>query len=542
MKEDKISTETDRGRRFSGVAVLTASMIAVKLIGAAFKIPMLKYVGIEGMGYFNAAYHFYSLLITISSAGLPVALSILISRSLSRNDFGAARSEFVTAVRVFCSLGGLFSVLMFLFSERIAYSLGIPNTRYCLCAVSPAVLFATFSGAVRGYFQGHSVMTPTAVSQIIESLGKLVFGLGFAVCATHLEKPPYEVAAAAIFGTALGMLFSSVYLYIEKYRYDKRLFRTRERPICRAAPHSYRILIKTAFPVTLSAAVLSLTSLLDTLVIPSSLVRSGIDQMTSLNLYSTYTSLALPLFALPAAFVTPITLVLAPRAAAEDEIGGCEENVRMFSSSLRLSAFITLPCALGMAVFSQPILDVVFSEESSAVRIGARLLTVLSVSVFFSGLLTVSNSMLQSCKKQKLPVISLALGAAVKLISGMILVSMPSINIYGAPISTFLCTLTAVTLNFVYLESALKIKVSSLSVFLRPMLSASISVLFAIPVYRCTASAVGITISLLITVPITAVLYLALSLRWGALLREDIYMFPKGEKIFRLLQRIKLVK
>ena len=208
----KAEKKKEKSAFFSGFAVLTLSMLLVKAIGALFKIPMIKYVGIEGMGYFNAAYHFYSLLMTVSTAGLPVALSILISGDLSARNICGVKNDYRCAVRMFCTIGAVFSLLMLIFSERIAVFLGIPNTKYCLAAVSPAVLFVTVSGAVRGYFQGYGIMTPTAISQVVESLGKLLLGLGLAFFAIRKNKPPYIVAAYAIFGLTLGLLISAIYL------------------------------------------------------------------------------------------------------------------------------------------------------------------------------------------------------------------------------------------------------------------------------------------------------------------------------------------
>jgi len=539
---DGLARTKKRESFFSGVAVLTVSALLVKAIGALFKIPMLKYIGIEGMGYFNAAYHFYSLLMTVSTAGLPVALSILISRSLAHRDVSAVRRHYRCAFTLFCSLGALFSLLMLVFAERIAILLGIPNTKYCLYAVSPAVFFVTVSGAVRGYFQGYGIMNPTALSQVIEALGKLILGLGFAIYAKSKGYPPYVIAAYAIFGLTLGLLLSALYLLLAKRIHVRKNNDFTNESTRTDIKGTYSAIIKTALPVTLSSAVLSLTTLLDTLVIPTALMRSGMDEYTSLSLYSTYTNLALPLFAFPTAFITPISLVLVPAAATAEGKRDYEHRNSVFDSSLRLCAVMILPCAFGIGVLSQPILSLIFSGESAATAIGARLLSVLSVSIFFSGLMTVSNAMLQSCSKQKYPVLSLAIGAAVKLVSEAILVSLPAVNIYGAPISTFLCSLSVIAVNFHFLSRLNQSDLSPMKLFMRPLLCAALSGLVALVAYSLLSRALTPVPSLFLSVAITAVAYALMSLKAGAVPKEDIRFLPGGERIYKAFEALKLIR
>jgi len=527
---------------FSGVAVLTVSTLIVKAIGALFKIPMIKYIGIDGMGYFNAAYHFYSLLMTISTAGLPVALSILISRDLAQNNLRSVKKDYGCAIVLFCSFGALFSLLMLVLSERIACMLGIPDTKYCLAAVSPAVFFVTVSGAVRGYFQGHGIMTPTAVSQVTESVGKLFCGLGLALYALKKGKPPHIVAAYAIFGLTLGLLLSALYLLLAKKRHDKKNKSAVSFEAYAGVRETLATLIKTALPVTLSSSVLSLTALLDTLVIPNALMRSGIDSHTALNLYSTYTNLALPLFAFPTAFITPVSLVLVPASSAATGIGDKSRRDEVLASSFRLCACMMLPCAFGMGVLARPILEFVFSGESAAISVGADLLSVLSVSVFLSGLITVSNAMLQSCGRQMKPIISLALGAAVKLLCELAFVSLPTVNIYGAPISTFFCSFTVVAVNLYFLAKETDGSFSPTRLFLRPVISSALAGGFALFCYRFLPDACPDAVRLLTSVALTALFYIIISLRTGAVLREDVLIMPKGEKIYSLLKVIKLIK
>lgn len=526
-------------RMLSGVAVLSASTVIVKIVGALFKIPMIKYVGIEGMGYFNAAYHFYVMLMTISTSGLPVALSILISRKAAIKDNVGAARIYRAACVVFCTLGGVFSLLMLMLSGRIAILLGIKNAKYCLMAVSPAVLFVSISGAVRGYFQGFGIMTHTAISQVIESVGKLIFGLCFAFVGIKQEREAYIVAAYAIFGLTLGIILSALYLLAAKFIYAKKhkiAFECEKLNI-----EDISSLIATALPITLASAILSLISLLDTMLIPNMLIRSGVDEHTALTLYSTYTNLALPIFALPSAFISSVALVIVPAAssASVDENDGRKKLSEVTELSMKLCGMMTLPCAFGIAVLAYPMLALVFSSETLMISIASRLLVLLSPSVFFSGMLTVTNSMLQSCSRQKVPITSLAIGGTLKLICEVLFVSESKIGIYGAPISTLVCSLTVVTINICSIAKLGGYSISPIRQFVPTMIASALCGMGAEVSYLVLSGHTKSFVSLFCSVMTGGMIYIASLILFGVLKTEEIKLFPLGNKIYKRLEAFK---
>lgn len=541
-KTIKGSHSVDKGGKqfFSGVTVLLVSNLIVKLIGVLFKIPMLNAIGIEGMGYFNAAYHFYGLLIAISNAGLPVALSILVSRDREDGREAHVRKDYRCAVLLFGACGAVFSVFMYLFSGSIADLMKIEQAESSLRAVAPAVFLVTLSGAVRGYFQGHGLMTPTAISNVIEALGKLLLGLGFAVMAMAAGKAPPTVAAYAIFGLTLGIAASTLYLLLHKLVFDK------EKNFCRSdnkPPKSTSVfssLIKTALPITLGAAVLSLVTLLDTLLIPSSLLRLGMSSDTALDLYSTYTNLAVPLFSFPSSLIMPISLAIVPAVISATKTADKKREKHVLDSALRLCAIMSLPCAFGLSVLSAPILRLLFSKESAAVTVAAPLLSVLSASILFSGLMTVTNAILQAYGEERRPIISLAVGAVVKIFSEMLLVS--NIGIIGAPISTFLCSLAVIVMNLSALSRLIDYRACILKLFAPALFCAVLSGAVALVSYYLIVRVAPSTVSVILSVIITALFYLIFSLKSGALPKDDILLFPLGDKLYGLFAKLKLIK
>ncbi len=541
MEKEKNASRNGGKKFFSGVVILTGATLIVKGIGVFFKVPMMNLIGVEGMGYFNAAYHFFGLLMVISTAGLPLALSILVSRDAAEGKLRSVSRNFTSAITFFGCLGAVLTFLLYFFADELAAFAGLPKTALALRLVSPAVFLCTVSGSVRGYFQGFEIMYPTAISEIIEALGKLFLGLGFAFYAIRNGRPPHEVAAFAILGLSVGVFLSSLYLVLTKIVHDskKENFKRKDEP--KSGRKILGELLGIALPITLSSAVLSLTSLLDTLIIPNMLTSSGTDSDYALKLYSSYTNLALPMFNFPTSLMNPLALALVPAIVAAAERKERETEERVVNSSLRLAGIIALPCSFGMAVMAEPVLYTLFGKGQEAVPIASPLLSVLSASIFFSGLMTVTNSMLQSYKKEHLPIISLAVGAAVKVVFEIILVGIPGVGIMGAPISTFLCSTAVSATNFFFLGRTVTVRLKPIKIFLPGLLCAALAGFFAAVVYRFFGEWFGTVIGTFSTVFLTALFYLVLVLRSGTLPKDEILLFPFGEKFCRIFGKLKLM-
>ncbi len=531
-----------KGRFLSGVMILSLSTVIVKAIGVFFKIPLLNLIGIEGMGYFNAAYHFFGLLMTLSSAGLPLALSISVSSDLSCGDITRVEEDFRIARLSFGTLSALLSILLFAFSGNISRLLGIPKAKDAIILVSPAVLLSTFTGSVRGYFQGHQMMSPTAISEIIEATGKLCFGLGLATIALKLGKPPEEVAAYAIFGITLGVFASALFLSIYRMLFLRKNGFKRKSANGRDKSRIFSEILTASLPITLGSALLSLTSLLDTLIIPHSLMDSGLSPENALIHYSTYTNLAVPMYSLPISLLLPLSSALVPAVVKQsmrlDRAG--EESI--IKGALRLTGLIALPSAFGLASLSLPILKTVYGEGQNATELAAPLLTLLSASVFFSGLMTVTNGMLHAYGERGKTILSLAIGASAKIISERLLVSVPKIGIYGAPVSTFLCLGSVVLLNFAFLSETLGYRIRPLGLFLPSLFCSFLAGGCALISYTALLRFMPLRLATLLSIALTAVLYIVFVLKSGALPTEELLRFRRGERLCGLLKKIGFVK
>jgi len=535
---------------FSGVLILTVANLIVKVIGLLYKIPLTNMLGDEGMGYFNTAYQIYSWLYMFSTAGLPVAMSMMISKCNAEGRQAEKKRLLTLTLCVFLTLGLLGSIIMSLFCRQLAGFIAADLSFLCILAISPALFFVCISSTLRGYFQGHSDMLPTAVSEILESLGKAVLGLLLGGYALKQGLPIYQVAAYSIIGVSAGVAAGAAFLSVAKLlgrRDRKNIDRIADisTNIAKSRIELLKELLSIAIPVMISASLLSASSMLDTLIIIRRLISIGIAESAAIALYGNYTAYCVTLFNLPPVLIYPIVNSLIPIVSSARATGDTERAKRVMNTALRLSAIIALPCAFGLATLSEPILKLIFKSDASA-EMAAPLLTLLAPSVFLIGVMAVSNGILQSCGMQKYTLISMPAGAAVKAITAYILpavtVGGSQLKMYSAPISTFLFYLTVTAFNFFFIVKYTELRISVVKVYLRPLISAILCAVSAAGSYLLLNAVIGEKLSTLLAITIAAIVYALTLLLIGAISREELEMLPFGKKLTPMLSAIKLLR
>lgn len=529
----------------SGVLLLTISTVLVKIIGLVYKIPMLAYLGSEGMGYFNSAYEIYALFCVISTAGLPVALSVLVSGAVARGNGERVGRIYRASLAVFLIIGTLGSLIMVIFARQFCRMIQSERAYLSIVSIAPTVFFVCLSSAIRGYFQGYQRMLPTAVSQILESVGKLAFGLALAHYALMRGYDTAMVASFAGWGLTLGTAVSALYLVVEKLRFH---------PACEAATESktnefsekyreiWRSLARLAIPMTLGASLVSLTKLVDMTMILRRLQSIGYDEIAANEAYGAYTTLALSVFGLLPSLVNAVALPLVPILSAAIASGDREKQAEMIQSSYRLTATFAIPAALGVAAYARPILLLLFGHEPEAVAIAAPLLSCLGVSVFLSCMITASNSVLHAYQVVNRPILAMLIGAVVKIVSAYFLIGNASVGLMGAPISTFLCDATVVALNL-YFAASLCHSPSLRKIFARPLWCAVFSIGGSYTLYLILLHRVGeasiLTVGCLF---LTVAFYLVFSCAFGVIDGESLRTLPMGDKLFSVLQKLRLIR
>ena len=583
---------------FGGAAILAMGILVVKVIGLFYKIPLVNIIGSEGSADFNNAYNIYSVLLTISTAGLPVAVSKMVSEANALGRQNQVHKVFRLSLAAFLTLGVVSFLIMYFGSEQLAGMMHDSLAAAGIRALAPAVICVGCLSAFRGYAQGHGNMTPTAVSQILEALCKLVIGLGLAYWLVRAGQPSHVAAAGAITGVTVGTILALAYMILNFVS-----TRMREEKDTQDAPDSARrilsTLMKIAIPITISSSMVGIVTVIDSALVQGQIqkvlisdpdswalyqqvvdfapleaardawqqaVSSGaaaeaVSQLygavelaaenISRSLYGNYSG-ALTIYNLPLSLMADITAsVIAAVSAAlarRDRRGAA----RITGSALRITALLAFPMGVGLFVLGTPIIRLIFPELDASVA--GPLLSTLGIASIFVCLMLVCNSVLQAHGFINLPVVIMALGGVVKIVTNYNLVAVPTIGISGAPVGNVLCFGLCMVLDLVVIARVIHGRPDYLPLLAKPAAAAGVMGLGAWAVYGLlskllsyeevtqagetiqtlgkTGNGIAVMGAILIAVIIYAVLVVALR----AISREDLSLMPKGDKIAKILR------
>ena len=527
---------SEKKKLFGGVLVLLPATCFTKIVGLFYKIPLIAIVGVAGMAYFLAAYHIYSLLFVLSATGLPTALSLAVARAVAKGQGGAVRRIFGVAMALFLLLGTVGTVLLLLGAPALAARLSMADAAASIIAIAPALLLSAFVGGAKGYFQGFHRMLPTAVSEVLEAAGKLFFGLAFALFAKGQGLPTPMVAAYAIFGITVGLAVAALFLLVllvvdaVKHRGEKR---TDPLPLRREV---LRDLVRVALPVTVSASVMSVVALIDTALISGRLQAAGFAPVVANAMYSSYGNLAVPLYNLIPSLLTPVTLSLMPLLGAAMSKGEHAGGRAALGAALRITLLCAIPAALGLGVFAEPVLTLIYRGQGEAVRLAAPLLSLLALAVVPAALVTLLGAALQATGHTATPALAMSAGALIKLGLELLLLPVPAVHIYAAPISTLACNVTVLLIEGIALSRALPFRFFTGRDLLRPLAAAVISVSAGAMLYfGLRSNAVFGDFAMIPVLLLTVVLFLVLAFLLGAVGEEELHALPFGEKICSIL-------
>ena len=479
------------------------------------------------MAHFFAAYNILSLLLVLSTAGLPLALSRLVSRAAAQGRRNAQRCIFRTALALLAVIGAVCSAVMCLFPQVLSGLLHDSLAAPAIRTLGPAVLFVCLTSAIRGYTQGLGDMTPTAVSQMTESAGKLVIGLALCLVLLHRGADSALCAAGAIAGSLLSLTVLTVFLLRRRDRAAVDV------PPARSAV--LRELLTVGIPITLGAAGMSLITLLDQALVMSTLQNTlGYTEAAATALYGEYT-FGMTLFALPPTFNSPVTDSLVPDISAALARSDRPAAGRSAAAALKLTTLIALPTGAGLSVLAGPILRLLYPAVPDTAAAAAYHLTILGIACIFVCLMVATNGVLQAYGKEYIPVVTLLCGGILKIITNYLMVGDPATNVRGAPVSTLYCYGLIVVLNLIAIARCVPERPSYLRLFARPVLITAVMALAARSSYGLLSRSLPERWAVLPAIAVAVVVYGVLVLALGAVPRQDVLDLPKGEKIARML-------
>ncbi len=465
----------------SGTVLLMLSGVIVKALGLIYKIPLSYILSDEGMGYFNSAYTVYTFFYIICTAGIPKAISILISESEGDGNCFLVNSIYKSSAKVFGLLGVIITALFLLISKPISLVIGNRNSFLTMLAIAPSVMFTCSAGVIRGYFNGVMNFVPIAVSEAISGASRVVLGLVFALYANYMRYDLTIVSALTILGATLGAFLGYLYLYIYQKREKRHVKKGQNHEIVEINFRITKRILRIAIPITLTAAVASISGIIDLLVVMNGLKRVGFTELQAGIIYGNYTTLVIPMLNLVATFVAPLSTVLLPIVSKGGVKNDSRELSEKISVAVKILSFISVPAAVLFMFRSKEILSILF-EDSSAFM-AAPLLSVLAPSVIFMCLLTVVNTSLEGIGDTKIPFLSLLIGLVLKVTVSGVLINNDNFGIYGAPIGTVISYIISFIISVYYLSVRKKIRIGFMSALL-PVFAASLISIFICRLFR----------------------------------------------------------
>lgn len=546
-----------------GAALLAMAVAIVKVIGAIYKIPLSAILGDVGFSYFSTAYDIYTVLLTISTAGLPIAMSRMISQAYSLGESNRVRQIYKVSKTIYLILGLVCTLIMAVFCTLLANWMGQSGAWVAILCLSPCALLMGYLSSYRGFFQGQGDMMPTSVSQVLEAVVKLVIGLSVAYILKTVTQNSSMAAGGAIIGVTVSCLISAFYLKRKQRKAYDALAVSAE------AVESFRQtagkLLAIAIPITIGSAGLQLLNLVEirfymgqlehlfaTGAVNSDLAAQIDTEVRSLkewtqeshynlmaaNLKGMY-NFAFTIFNMPCSFIIPINTSVLPAITSFLTLKDNKGVRATEESAARITGLMAAPCTIGLAILATPVMALLKGYTGAKLAIAGQTMMLLGLTVFLYATVMFTNVLLQSHGKAHVPVINTLLCGIVKLAAVYYLTGNPALGILGVPISSLLCYFAITVLNLICIRFMVPQKPRLLWNLLRSLIPAGI---MGAAVWFChwaLVNVANITSNLLLCgVPVVAgvVVYLIFVVLTKAITKEDCLLLPKGEKIAKLLK------
>lgn len=522
-----------------GTLILTVSSIVVKVIGSLNWIILSRVLGGEGIGLYQMGFPIYLMAITVSSAGIPVAISIVTSEKLAHGDYRGAKRIFNVSLRLLFISGLVFSSALWFGAGWLIDKGFILDGRayYSIIALAPAVFFVTFLASFRGYLQGWQIMTPTAVSEIVEQLMRVVTMLVFAELFL-----PYGLAYAAggaSMGAGVGAfcaLLVLMWFYRKlKLRFKEEIERQSYTGEEESAGQIIKRLLQLALPVSLSSLMLPIGANLDLMIVPQRLAAAGFNLRHVTEQFGYLTGMAVPLINLATIFTAAMTISLVPAISAAKALNDHEAVKNKLRIAFRAALIITFPCFMGLYFLAEKVAELIYNAPGAA---GA--IQTMSIGILFLGLHQISTGILQGLGKTVIPVVNMIVAALVKVGLNWWLTAMPELGIKGAALATATDFLVAMALNmfFIYKLTGYRLSLDSI---IRPLFASGAmgGVISLVLMLTGSWGSWSVLAAMLTAVPVYALALLGC----GGLTREDLEQIPfLGRKMLALGIRTGVLK
>ncbi len=520
---------------------LIFSQILIKILGLVYTLYLTNKEGFgdAGNAIYGSAYQIYAMLLTLSSIGVPNAISKLVAERTALGDHKGAHRIFKVAFATFAVIGLIGTLILFFGADFIATTaLEIPEAKYTLLALSPAVFFVSIASVLRGYFNGRESMKVTARSQSLEQIFKTIFTILIVELVFALSSGnTVWMAAGANIATTLSIFLSFMYLFTLYKMHSKEIGKEIQTSInykYQKVKTIVKRILLVSIPMSLSSIMSSFNKNIDSFTV----VRNLKKFMPEAEAKAQYgilgvkvdTLTSLPL-AINIAFATALVPAISAARAKKDE----NTVTKRVSFSLLASMLIGLPCTVGMIVFADPILKLLYPNASE----GAVILQISALTIIFTILDQTINGTLQGIGKVMVPAISLGCGMLTKLVFNLVLVPNPVFGVNGAAIGSVACHMVAFSIAFTVLRKNVKLDLTVSKFLIKPLMATAIMGVCSYFVYsKLLCGIIAEKWATILSILFAIIIYVLAILALKILNKEDIYMIPYGKKIYKILQKL----
>lgn len=528
-----------------GVVILMFSQVLIKVLGLIYRMYLTNRQGFgdKGNAIYSSGFQIYALLLTISSVGVPNAVSKLVSERVAIGDHKGAHKIFKIAIVTFGTIGFICAIFLYTQAGRIAnFWLQIPEAEMSLVALSPSIFFVSLICVIRGYFNGRECVKVTANSQSIEQTFKTLLTIIIVEIIAVISGVDTTIMAS---GANLATTLSSILCFAYLYMYYASVKKEIAREVKNTVNYKYKSISKIIKEILSVSIPMSLTPILSTINknIDSMTVVRGLKNFLTESMakaqYGILSGKVDTLVTLPMSFNVAFITALVPAVSSAKATGNIENVKKRIEFSLLVTILIGLPCTLGMIIFANPILELLFPNQVS----GGFILQVSALSIIFIVLEQTISGVLQGIGKTMIPAISLGIGVIIKFILNLILIPINPEKFVlggtaGAAIATAICHMVAFLIDFKVMNKSIKLKINIKNYLIKPILATIIMGISSIFIYNTLIGMISKKLCTIISIIIAVILYIILVFLLKIFSEDNISMIPYGQKIYKILQTI----
>ena len=554
------------------------AQIFIKLLGFLYRhvLIIIPEFGDEGSGLYGIGFNIYMLLLTVATVGIPGAIAKLVSNRVAKGEIKEAKHIFKIALILFTLIGLAGTIIMLISAKSMASLAGNESATGVLIALAPSVVFVAIAAVIRGYFNGMYNMKPASFNQALEQIFKAGLTILFVYAIHYIFHNQAEIAAqfgitesnitaimavwanmATTISTAIGLLYLFVYFRIHRKDIDtvnKEI--AEDNSEIKSLKSTVKMILALSVPMSLASIVSAINRNIDSFTVNNILqdvlpiINPAIAGSKELivseatRLYGILAGKVDMLIGLPLsiniAFATALVQAITEAISKKDE----KLASRRISYSLKLSILIALPCSIGLMCLAGPILELLFQGQIATSPEAPLLLQISSLTILFTVVNQTINASLQGIGKLYVPALALLCGVAVKLVLNLVLIRIPEINVYGAAISSICCHLIATIIVFCVLRKNIKLEFRLKDLIIKPVIATALMAIFAMASFYLMELALGRSsrIMTIVSLIVAVIVYLLSVIKLNILSKEDYNLLPGGEKIYKILSKIKLVK